>query len=181
MNSLIAQTVILYGLFIFLFFAYLKDYFKYKKIKVEWRGKEKTIYYFVKEDVSPGGNRLDCYVTDSWLLYLTMGSYVWIKADSGKVKWVEVRISGLKSVMQKSWIRDLILKLPKKLDPILAMQVLEKPNPGFTGRQRDSAFWDLTCPENRAFQKIIDQFPEVLSSRVPSEIIKGLSENKSAE
>mgnify|MGYP001584068907 CR=1 FL=1 len=180
MNLLIAQLVVFYGLILFLAVAYLKDYFKYKKLKIDWQGKEKTIYYFIKEDLSPGGTRMDCYVTDSWLLYLTMFSYVRISLDSGRVEYVHIRISGLRSVIEKSWIRDLILKLPKKLDPLVAIKVLEKPNPDFTSWQRDSAFKDLTYPENRAFQKIVDQLPEVLNSRAPSEIIKSLPENKSA-
>ena len=44
---------------------------------------------------------MDCYVTDSGT-YLTMFSYVRINLDSGRVEYVHIRISGLRSVIEKA-------------------------------------------------------------------------------
>lgn len=172
--SVILAMLSFYGLIILFMLAVIKGYFTYGKAKVLWLGKQRTLYYYVRERVSPGGLKYDCYLADFHLLYFTYGDHVWLSVENGKISWVHAYLSGRNTFAKKSWIRDMIIKLPRKMGISEAMESLKDKMSKLTDAQFSAAADDLMCPENRAFQKILDQLPVSRDPTDASEIIRNL-------
>ena len=173
MNVILA-TLIFYGLIILTMLAIIKGYFTYGKAKVLWLGKQRTVYYYVRERVSPGGLRYDCYLADFHLLHFTYGDHIWLSVENGKVLWVHVYLSGRNTLAKKSWLRDMIIKLPKKIGISEGMDLMKEKITRMTDKQYSDAMDELMNPENKAFQKILEQLPVPRNPEDASEIIRNL-------
>ncbi len=171
----LTMFVVFYGLIIGLISLVARGFFKYKKAKVQWMGQERTIYFYVKENIRPGRMSYEYYLADPHLLYFSSYSFITLSVDNGQVGYVYMTGSGLNRFARKSWLRELMLKIPAAVGIEEAVTMVHR-NTSYNEDKKKSVLNGFIYPERKVMQEIISQLPQPALEQSSEDFIQKLPE-----